>query len=648
MGVVYRATQLALDRIVALKLIAPELASDDGFRARFERESRAAASIEHPNILPVHDAGEVDGELYISMRFVDGEDLRRRVRATGGLGGGRAAAIIAQVAAGLDAAHARGLVHRDVKPANVLLDEGDHAYLTDFGLTKRSGDRSDGLSRAGGFAGTLGFVAPEQIRGERLDARADVYALGCVLYHALSGQSPYPRERDEAMLHAHLHEPPPALAPDGLDAFDAVIARAMAKDPADRYPSAGDLGAAALAAATGAPANAARPERSVATGEAAPGDVVNAPTVAPGADAPTRVAGPEAETAQRDDPNGDFRAYSAQKSPLAARVGRPVVVAAALVVAAAAVVFSLLARGGEDGGATVAADPARRDAHVTLRRDVGARPNSLTVAAGTVWVTGARSGTLVRLRAADGARLKGIAVPIRATDVAASRNSLWLTNLSQRTVTRFDLRTGRMKGAPIVVPGSPVAVAVDGDAVWIGSRGGSAGRGTVQTLLRIDARSGRLVGSPVAIRGGVQDVAAGMDAVWITNRFANRLVRIDQHTGAASYAQLTGRAPKGVAVGAGAVWVADSASNTVDRVDPLTLKASATAVGSDPEGIAASAHAVWVANFADDTVQRLDPRTGKRLGAPVAVGRNPKSLHLTGRSLWLTAIGDNRVERVAF
>ena len=206
------------------------------------------------------------------MRYVAGDDLRTLVRREGPLEPARAARIVAQTGAALDAAHAAGLVHRDVKPANVLLGPGDHVYLTDFGLTKQA--RSLGTAhttRTGHWVGTLDYVAPEQIRGERVDARADVYALGCVLFFALCGTVPFAREGDEARLWAHLHEAPPrpsAVVPSVPGGFDAVIARALAKAPDDRYPSAGDLGRAAAAAAAGAAVGAT--ERRVAVGAAAP------------------------------------------------------------------------------------------------------------------------------------------------------------------------------------------------------------------------------------------------------------------------------------------------------------------------------------------------------------------------------------------
>src|SRR5882724_8475688 len=208
MGVVYRATQLGLDRPVALKVIAAGLLGDPRVRERFLRESRAAAAIEHPNVIPIYASGEECGRPYIVMRFVDADDLRERVAGAGTLAPAQAAAIVAQVGAALDAAHEAGLVHRDVKPANILLGTHDHAYLSDFGLARHTLSDS-GLTAPGGWVGTLDFVAPEQIRSERIDGRADIYALGCVLHFALTGQVPYPRETDEARLWAHLHTAPP-------------------------------------------------------------------------------------------------------------------------------------------------------------------------------------------------------------------------------------------------------------------------------------------------------------------------------------------------------------------------------------------------------------------------------------------------------
>jgi hypothetical protein len=255
MGVVYRATQLGLDRAVALKLVAPERAADANFRARFERESRVAAAIEHPNVIPVYGAGEEDGRLYLLMRWVPGTDLQALIRRSGRLGHVHAANIVAQVAAGLDAAHAAGLVHRDVKPANVLLGDEDgsgHVYLSDFGLTlDPSADTR--VTDSGEWFGTVDFMAPEQFEGDRPDARTDVYALGCVLNAALTGQPPFHRASVPGTILAHLNDPPPRpSATAGVPhAFDSVVARALAKRPSERYRSAGELAKAALAAAGG-------------------------------------------------------------------------------------------------------------------------------------------------------------------------------------------------------------------------------------------------------------------------------------------------------------------------------------------------------------------------------------------------------------
>jgi predicted Ser/Thr protein kinase len=292
MGVVYRARQRLPDRIVALKVISSEYAEDPQFRSRFEREATIAAQIEHPNVIPVHAVGEADGTLFIAMRFVDGVDLRKVLTQEGRLEPGRAAAIIDQVAQALDAAHARGLVHRDVKPANILVSSSggrEHVYLSDFGLARHVVG-SHGLTGTGAFIGTIDYVAPEQARGDRVDARADIYSLGCVLFQALTGTVPFPADNDLAKLFAHGSQPPPSALqrnPTLPVEFEDVLKRAMAKDPADRQASAGDLGRAAVAAAAGTAPTA--PERTVATGAAAPAQAPpGGPPEPPGRPAPPR------------------------------------------------------------------------------------------------------------------------------------------------------------------------------------------------------------------------------------------------------------------------------------------------------------------------------------------------------------------------
>jgi serine/threonine protein kinase/WD40 repeat protein len=246
MAVVFRARDEALGRTVALKVLTPALAGDAEFRERFIRESRAAAAVDHPYIIPVYAAGEADGVLHIAMRFVSGGDLRSICRREGPLSGERAVSLLSPVASALDAAHAAGLVHRDVKPANILVDMSqgrpDHPYLSDFGLAK--GTSATGMTGTGQFMGTPDFSAPEQISGKAISPQTDQYALACVVFTTLTGALPFAREESMAVLWAHMYEPPPSVTtrrPDLPAAVDWVLARALAKTPADRYGSCGEF-----------------------------------------------------------------------------------------------------------------------------------------------------------------------------------------------------------------------------------------------------------------------------------------------------------------------------------------------------------------------------------------------------------------------
>src|SRR5262245_47770518 len=246
MGVVYLAHQLALERMVALKLLAPELAADERYRERFLNESKLAASLDHPSIVPVIDAGEVDGRLYIAMRYVEGIDLRHRLESEAPLEPELALSLLAPIADALDAAHARGLVHRDVKPSNVLLDLESHVYLADFGVARPVSE--SGLVEQSHFTASVEYVSPEQIAGAPVGPTADVYSLGCVLYECLTGQPPFRSESLIAVLWGHVNEPPaPATErdPELPHAIDPVLARALAKAPDERYPTCGELVSAA-------------------------------------------------------------------------------------------------------------------------------------------------------------------------------------------------------------------------------------------------------------------------------------------------------------------------------------------------------------------------------------------------------------------
>jgi len=267
MGQVYLAREPGSERDVALKVLPAELAGEPRFRARFERESRLASSLSHPHVVPVLGSGEAEGTLWMTLGFVDGPDLSTVLAERGRLHPADAALIASQVGAALDAAAAEGLVHRDVKPGNVFIEaEGGrpHAWLGDFGLS-RATDSQSGLTGTGMFLGTIHYAAPEQIQAEEVDATVDVYALGAVLFKALTGEVPFARERDVDVAMAHIVDPapPPSEAEGVPGAFDEVIRRAMAKLPGDRYPSAGELGAAAVEAAqeSGEPPEWRGPER---------------------------------------------------------------------------------------------------------------------------------------------------------------------------------------------------------------------------------------------------------------------------------------------------------------------------------------------------------------------------------------------------
>jgi protein kinase-like protein len=302
MSVVYRAEHLSLGRQVALKLLAPHLTEDASFRERFTRESRLAAGLEHPNIIPIYEAGDEQDVFYIAMRFVEGSDLKSILKNEGPLELDRAVSIVTQIAAALNVAHSRDLVHRDIKPANILIasgmgpEESDHVYVSDFGVAKQTSDAAP-LTRTGLFVGTADYAAPEQIEGKALDGRADIYALGCVLYQTLTGEMPYDRDSEVAMMYAHLLEPPPVATDKRSElpvAVDEVIAKAMAKAPEDRYATARDFAAAARDVLPGA----ARPTTLPTAGEEG-GQTVLAPSPsAPTGDATSLATSPGAASAR--------------------------------------------------------------------------------------------------------------------------------------------------------------------------------------------------------------------------------------------------------------------------------------------------------------------------------------------------------------
>jgi serine/threonine-protein kinase len=349
MGVVYLARDLGLDRYVALKILAPELAENATFRERFIRESRLAASLDHANIIPIYEADEVDGVLFIAMRYVQGRDLRMILAEEERLDPYRAIVQIGtQVARALDAAHVRGLVHRDVKPGNVLITTGEgtegHCYLADFGLTRQTASLS-GLTGAGQFVGTLSYIAPEQIQDHGVDGRSDQYSLAAVLFECLAGRPPFVKESDPAVIYAHLEEPPPPLSAIGWglpQELDGVFERALAKEKQDRFDTCAALIAAAREAAGFGPPSGAylvpeRPlgDRTTVTAERPPGGRTPSRPGRPGTAPP---GGPGTTS-----PSGTWRRKSAARSPA---TWWTVAVAALVVVALALFLF----KGGSSPG----------------------------------------------------------------------------------------------------------------------------------------------------------------------------------------------------------------------------------------------------------------------------------------------------------
>jgi YVTN family beta-propeller protein len=590
MGIVYRAYDLRLKRTVALKLVTPELALDERFRERFAKETELAISLEHPNVVPIHDAGDVAGRLYLAMRLV-GTDLRKLLRAENTLEPSRALAICRQVANALDAAHANGLVHRDVKPSNILLDEAEHVYLADFGLTRRL-EETGVLAGEGRAVGTPAYLAPEQIEGGLVDGRADVYSLGCVLYECLTGEPPFLHGSRLAVAWAHLEDDPPsarARDSDLPEAIDAVLRGAMAKSRDERYGTCTAL---------------------IEAAEAAFG----------------------------------IRSRS--------RVRRRVVVAAlgtAAIAAVAAVAAAFLVNGG-DATPTVRPDSlVKIDLESNKIVDVapmGRIPNEIEIVGRYVFAVSEGDGTLTRVDTRTGAVLNSGKYDAGEGLAADGPKRVWVASVRRRQVTSVDA------ALPLVEPADPIStrrvalprgttgttLGVGGGALWIASTQGAQGGGVVERWRLHPLRRQRTY--QLGYLEYANEVEVGYGATWIAlGAPANAVLRIDARTGRARRIPV-GSFSVGLAVGFGSVWVVERGDDTVRRIDPVTGRTQRViAVGHVPADAAIGQGSVWVTSQCAGTLSRIDPATNRVVGT-IKLGYHPFGLAVGGGFAWV-GVGKN-------
>lgn len=627
MGIVYRARQLDLDRDVAVKVIAPELVEDPRSRRRFLTEARAAGAVEHPNVIPVHRAGVAEGRAYLVMRYVAGDDLRTVVRRDGVPAPAQAAAIAVHLGDALDAIHRAGYVHRDVKPQNVMIDADGHVYLSDFGLAKET-MATGGVTTSKQWVGTLDYVAPEQIRGDHVDARADVYALGGVLYFMLTGCVPFERASDHAKLWAHLvDEPPrPSAVRAGLpEALDAVVTRALAKDPARRHPSAGDLGRAARAAAAG--------EREAATEQ----------MVASGAAAP-RSGGASATTTP-----SPVRLLPAPAGPRGRRKLAAAVVLVAGVAVAALAVWLLPDRvparpetAASRPESSPTATPAGPHVGATIR-NVGVRPRAVVVTAGAVWVLSFHEPRIARFDADTGRRLhEQPHVGRGASSIAAHGGIVWVAKRATSAVLGLDARSGE-RVQRIDTPVPPARVAAGPSGLWVVARATDAGPAT---LLRYNS-GGALLQEPEEFADGIAAIALGDGAAWVALANVQRIVRITPGESSRMGAWLAGPAAA-LAFGAGHLWASVPHNDSVARIDPDDRQAPATGVERDPSGLAVAGGRVFVASYTTHTVTVLDADRLRRRPVRVPVPLNPYAVAEGAGHVWVTGLGANTLTRLDY
>ncbi|MEJ7876197.1 MAG: protein kinase [Solirubrobacterales bacterium] len=585
MGVVFKALELTLDRPRALKVVAEDLATDATFKERFRREARLAASVDHPNVIAVHHAGEEAGIPYLSMSLVDGPDLGALVGAAGPLDPARASRLISQIAAGLEAAHARGLVHRDIKPSNVLISEdggSERVFLTDFGLSRHV-DEDGEMTQTGDFLGSTDYVAPEQIEGGPVDARADVYARGALADFLLTGEAPFARRSSAAKLVAHVNAERPrpsavrSLVPTALD--DAVT-RAMAVKPAERFS-----GPAAFADAFDDAV------RNSTSDPVTPSSVIGVLVVAAAAAAVAFLLALGGAPERREPPQREPPVRAGRESAAIPVADSPTALTTEAgftwVAARDSGVVEAIAVGGR------APDPGRR---IDLGSE--AEPSSVGVGFGSVWIVDRDS--LVRAPLADLDALTTISLEGGPKDVVVSPSSVWVALEDSDEVAQIDPATNSVETLP--VSDGPRSVAYGDGGVWVACI--EAG-----TVLRIDEQEGRVEGRPIAAGSRPNDLAVGNDGVWVIDNLEGVVRRIDPDTLTADDPIEVGARPRGVVAARNSIWIASFEDGTVGRIQEADRRQVGTPIeiGDGPADISAGGDAIWTANFTDDTVSRIEP-----------------------------------------
>jgi len=657
MGTVYLAEDVHLHRKAAVKVLAPELSRDDRFRRRFLLESQLAASLEHPHIVPIYGAGEVEDVLYLAMRYVEGYDLRELIDATDRVGDERALRLLSQVAGALDAAHGLGLVHRDVKPANVLIGAGDeeHAYLCDFGLAKYASTVAS-LTGERAFVGTISYVAPEQIESGAVDARADVYALGCILYECLTGNPPFDREGDLQVVFAHLKEPPPlvtAQRPELSDALDGVLQTALAKDPNDRFSTCGELVAAASDALR-----------------------IEAPIVT----ATTRRTIPGVRTFLIADVRG-YTSYTQEHGDEAAatlassfadvvrdaveeREGRLIELRGdeALVVfdstrnalRAAVEVQDRIGSAGLPRGVGIGLDAGE-----AVPVGEGYRGGALNVAARLCSLAGPgeilASQTVLQLaETVDGVRygerrverLKGLPRPVPLVEVLPEdrRVRRW----SLRRIRRRARRAARSRRVQIAVAAALVAAGVAGAILAL--TGGEEARAEIAPNSVGLVEAGGNVKGEIPV-GGLVDVVRGASGVWALNGDDGTVGRLDVRARRVVKPLISlGLSAGGFAAGAGYVWIEDENSPTLLRIDPryrtkdrFKLPADRSQIDTTaPQGLAVCGGWVWVATA--NEVFKVNPATGKTRDKIAVPGGT--EIDCGDGAVWVTSAGFGTIKEI--